>query len=312
MNILWVSPSCRNTDAAARGRARAGPVDRLDRRAPPGDLAVPGGAGASGKTRGRLAPRLAGLHLQEFGRPSGSGATARIAASYARLGRAANRLLRAGGFDLLHVEVSGDRSRHRSRLYRCPRSRSPSTNSPDRRSIGCSLARRAGPRLGAWLYWRAIGRLQARICRKFDRILTMSEHDRRTLLAGDPALSVGVLPLPCGLDLTRAARVARAPAELLFVGAMHPRRQRGRGAVVPRRDPAAGARRGREVRFTIAGAGPPAEIQRLAAPPGPTSPASSNRSSRSTRARRCSWRRCGLPAASPARRIDALAAGCPS
>jgi glycosyltransferase involved in cell wall biosynthesis len=266
MNILWVSPFLPKTDAThAGGRALAQWIGwtaerhrvTLLCRVEPGER----------EDAGRLAPHLAGLHLQEFGRPSGPGATARIAASYARLGRAANRLLRAGGFDLLHVEyLESGLAIDRALLVPKVAVAIDELTRPALHRL--SLARRAGPRLGAWLYWRAIGRLQTRICRKFNRILTMSEHDRLTLLARDPALSVGVLPLPCGLDLTRARDVARAPAELLFVGAMHRDANVDavrwfHGEILPRVRVEIG-----EVRFTIAGAGPPAEIQRLAAPPG--------------------------------------------
>jgi glycosyltransferase involved in cell wall biosynthesis len=213
----------------------------------------------------RLASELAGLHLQEFGRPSGPGATARIAASYARLGRTANRLLRGGGFDLLHVEyletgLAIDRASGVPKLVVAI----DELARPARHRL--HLARGAGARAGAWLYWRVIGRLQSRICRKFDRILTLSEHDRRTLLAGDPTLSVGVLPFPFGLVQTRVPSVGRAGAEMLFVGAMH--RDANVDAVrwfhdeiLPRvRAEVPG------VCFTIAGASPPAEIQRLASP----------------------------------------------
>ncbi len=219
MNILWVSPFLPKTDAThAGGRALAQWIGWTAERHRVTLLCrvEPGERGEAE----RLAPRLAGLHLQEFGRPAGPGATARIAASYARLGRAANRLLRAGGFDLLHVEYleSGlaiDRTCAVPKLV-------VAIDELARPALHrLRLARGAGPRLSAWLYWRAIGRLQSRICRKFDRILTMSEHDRRTLLARDPALSVGVLPLPGGLDLARARGVARARAEVLFVGAMY-------------------------------------------------------------------------------------------
>jgi hypothetical protein len=218
MNILWVSPFLPKTDAThAGGRALAQWIGwtaerhrvTLLCRVEPGER----------EDAGRLAPHLAGLHLQEFGRPSGPGATARIAASYARLGRAASQLLRAGGFDLLHVEYleSGlaiDRACAVPKLV-------VAIDELARPALHrLRLARGAGPRLSAWLYWRAIGRLQSRICRKFDRILTMSEHDRRTLLARDPALSVGVLPLPGGLDLARA-RACAGRAEVLFVGAMY-------------------------------------------------------------------------------------------
>ena len=77
------------------------------------------------------------------------------------------------------------------------------------------LARGPRARLGAWLYARAIGRLQRRICRKFDRVLTLSEHDRRTLLASEPGLSVGVLPFPIGINPARRP-VPRARRPVCF------------------------------------------------------------------------------------------------
>jgi polysaccharide biosynthesis protein PslH len=219
MNILWVSPFLPKTDAAhAGGRAlaqwiewtaarhrvtllcRIEPSERADAEA--------------------WRPRLAGVHLQEFARPGGALATARIAASYARLGRAANRLLSAGGFDLVHVEYL------ESGLGLAGALPVPTLAvaidelaRPARHRL--QLARGARARLGAWVYWRAISRLQRRICRKFDRILTMSEHDRRSLLASVPGLSVGVLPLPIGIDPARAATTPRETATLLFVGAMY-------------------------------------------------------------------------------------------
>ncbi len=77
---------------------------------------------------------------------------------------------------------------------------------------------------------------------------------------------MGVLPFPFGLDQTRVPSVGRARAELLFVGAMH--RDANVDAVRWFHDeilPRVRAEIG-EVRFTIAGASPPAEIQRLASP----------------------------------------------
>ena len=266
MNILWVSPFLPKADAShAGGRALAQWIQWTAERHRVTLLCRIEPAERAGAEAWR--PRLGGLHLQEFARPAGALATARIAASYARLGRAANRLLAAGGFDLVHVEyletglgldgalpvpklaVAIDElarpARHRLRLARGPRAR-----------------------LGAWLYVRAIGRLQRHICRKFDRILTLSEHDRRTLLATDPALSVGVLPFPFGIDPARAARTARDEAGLLFVGSMH--RDANVDAVshfcrtilptIRTEAPAA--------TFTIAGADPPPAVSRLADQPG--------------------------------------------
>src|SRR5262249_20799648 len=207
------------------------------------------------------------LHLQEFGRPTGPGATARIAASYVRLGRAANRLLRDGGFDLLHVEYL-ETGLAIDGAARVPKLVVAIDELARPALHRLRLARGAAARTSAWLYWRAIGRLQTRICRKFGRLLTMSEHDRRTLLSGGPTLSVAGLPFPCGLDLTRARDVTRAPAELLFVGAMH--RDANIDAVRWFHDEILPRVRAEipSVRLTVAGASPPAEIQRLAAPSG--------------------------------------------
>ena len=277
-------------------------MDRLDRRAPPGHLAVPRGACRAG--RGRVGWRRtwpACTCRSSTGRPvpGRSRASPPPMRGWAAPPTACSaRVTSTSSTSSIWRPVSP-----LTAPCRCPSSRSPSTSSPDRRCTGLQLARGAGPRLGAWLYWRAIGRLQARICRKFERILTMSEHDRRTLLARDPALSVGVLPLPCGLDLARAQDVSAGPGRAAVRRRDVPRRQRGRGAVVPRRDPAARESRDR--------GGPLHDRRRVAARRDPASggvarrsrsPASSNRSSRSTRARPCSWRRCGSPVASRARR----------
>jgi glycosyltransferase involved in cell wall biosynthesis len=132
------------------------------------------------------------------------------------------------------------------------------------------LARGAGARLGAWAYWRAIGHLQRRICRKFDRVLTMSENDRQALLAADPRLSVGVLPLPIGIDPGRTASPTRGGGGLLFVGAMQ--RDANVDAVCHFcRDVLPAIRAAVPgVTLTIAGGDPADEVCRLAAEPGVT------------------------------------------
>ncbi len=267
MNILWVSPFLPKLDAPhAGGRALALWIRwTAERHAVTLLCRVEPGERAAAEA---LRPGLAGLHLQMFERPAGGALTIpRIAASYARLGRAANRLLAVGGFDLLHVEyletgLAIERTQpvpklvvaidelarpalHRLRLARGPRARA-----------------------GAWLYWRVIERLQRRICRKFDRILTLSDHDRQTLLARDPALSVGVLPFPIGIDAGATTAADRAGAELLFVGAMH--RDANVDAVQWfHREMLARVRAEvPQARLTVVGADPPAEVRRLAAGPG--------------------------------------------
>jgi hypothetical protein len=266
LKILWVSPFLPRPDAPhAGGRALAQWIRWTSERHEVTLLCRIEPAEREAAQTWR--PSLAGLHLQVFRRPTGPLATVQIAASYVRLGREANRLLGGGGFDLLHVEyleaglavdgalpvpklaVAIDElarpALHRLRLARGPRAR-----------------------LGAWLYWRAIGHLQRRICRKFDRILALSEHDRRTLATGDPRLSVGVLPFPTGIDARSAASAARDEAGLLFVGAMH--RDANVDAVrhfcrdvLPRVRAEAPA-----VTLTIAGGDPTPEVSRLATESG--------------------------------------------
>jgi glycosyltransferase involved in cell wall biosynthesis len=217
MNILWVSPFLPAAGAPhAGGRAvfqwittaAARHAVTLLVRVEPSERA------AAEALRGPLAA----VHVQEFQRPA-SGALPRIVASYVRLGRAANRLARAGRFDLLHVEYleTGLAIDRRVPVPKIAVAHDELTK-PARHRLG--LARGAG-RLGAWAYWRAIARVQRRICLKFDRVLAMSEADRRALAAIDPRVSVGVLPLPISIDPARVLAPAREPAGLLFVGAMY-------------------------------------------------------------------------------------------
>lgn len=266
MNILWVSPFLPSPDAAhAGGRALARWIAwTAERHAVTLLCRVEPAERAEAEA---WRPRLAGLHLQEFARPSGTLATARIARSYARLGRAANRLLAGGAFDLVHVEYLETGLALDGAL---PVPKLAVAIDELARPAGhrLRLARGVPARVGAWLYWRAIARLQRRICRKFDRILTMSEHDRRSLLASDPRLSIGVLPLPTGIDPARSAHARRDEASVLFVGAMH--RDANIDAVrhfhreiLPRiRAEVPGAT------LTIAGGDPAPEVRRLASEPG--------------------------------------------
>ena len=266
MNILWVTPFLPTIDAPhAGGRALARWIRwTAERHAVTLLCRVETHERRAAEA---LRPGLAGLEVQEFQRPAGGPlALARIAASYARLGRAAGRRLAGGGFDLLHVDyletgLAVDRALAVPKLVIAI----DELARPARHRL--RLARGVRARAGAWLYWRAIARVQRRICRKFDRILTLSEHDRRTLAAGDPSLSVGVLPFPVGIEPVATAG-AREDAELLFVGAMN--RDANIDAVrwfhremLPRVRAAVPS-----VRLTVVGADPPAAVRALATEPG--------------------------------------------
>src|SRR6185369_16467133 len=85
----------------------------------------------------------------------------------------------------------------------------------------------------------------------------------RTLVAGDPSLSVGVLPFPIGIE--PPAGVAREPGAILFVGAMHRDAnidavQWFHDAMLPRVRAAAPT-----ARLVVVGAEPPPPIRALAA-----------------------------------------------
>jgi glycosyltransferase involved in cell wall biosynthesis len=268
MNILWVSPFLPQADAPhAGGRAMARWVEAVAARH---DLTLllriePRDRPAAEAWRARVA----GLHLLTFRRPPpGPLQMARIAASYVRLGRMANRLVAAGGVDVLHVEYLETGIAIDARLP-VPRLvvAIDELGKPARHRF--AIARGPG-RLGAWLYAAVIERLERRICRRFDRVLVLSEHDQRALLALDPSLSVGVLPFPINVDAARAGDGPREPDLLLFVGAMY--RDVNVDAmrwfcaeVLPRvRVAVPGAR------LAIVGGGPGEEVRRLGRLPGVT------------------------------------------
>lgn len=264
MNILWVSPFLPALDAPhAGGRALARWIRwTAERHAVTLLCRVEPHERPAAEA---LRPGLAGLDVQPFRRPDGALALARVAASYVRLGRAASRRLAAGGFDLLHVDyletgLGVDRALPVPKLAIAI----DELARPARHRL--RLARGVRARAGAWLYWRAIERVQRRVCRKFDRILALSEHDRRTLAAVDPALSVGVLPFPIGIEPPAAG--VRDSGEMLFVGAMH--RDANIDAVRWFHDEMLARVRAAvpSARLTVVGAEPPAAIRALAAEPG--------------------------------------------
>ena len=266
MKILWVSPFLPHPGAGhaggralyqwVTGSARAHDVTlacRLEPREQP--------------HADRLRPLLRGLHLQTFSRPpAGPLQAASIAASYVRLGRLATRLLRGERFDLVHVDYL-ETAIALGGQPRVPRLgvAIDELGKPARRRF--ELA--SGPaRAGAWLAWQATIAMQRHVCRRLDRILTLSEQDRGALLALDPGLPVGVLPFPVGIDTAGMDGAARERDHLLFVGAMN--RDVNADAVIAfcREILPLVRKEVPTVRLTIAGAAPTDSVQRLAREPG--------------------------------------------
>lgn len=83
------------------------------------------------------------------------------------------------------------------------------------------IARRPMGRFRAWLYSRSMIRWEPRVALRFDRCLTVSELDRRSLRRAEPRLEIDVIPN--GVDTHRFQLLPRIdrPPSLLFVGTMH-------------------------------------------------------------------------------------------
>jgi polysaccharide biosynthesis protein PslH len=268
MKILWVSPFLPHPNAShAGGRAlyqwlvgsaRVHDVT-LACRVEPGEA----------PDADSLRPLVRRLELHVFSRPAaGVLQAASIAASYARLGRLAARVLREERFDVVHVDylesaIALGRGGPVPRLAVAI----DELGKPARRRFELASGR---ARAGAWLMWRATVATQRHLCRRVDRILALSEQDRRALLALDRRLSVGVLPFPVGIDVRRIDAAGRERDHLLFVGAMH--RDVNVDAVVYLcRDILPLVRKeAPAVRLTIVGASPTDTVQRLGREPGVT------------------------------------------
>lgn len=265
MKILWVTPFLPDPDAThAGGRAIYQWLSRLGQRH---EITLLCRVDSTEAQRGQALRSLCHeVHVLRFDRPAGPLATFRIAASYFRLGRIAHRLLRGGGFDLLHVEyVESGVGLHGDLDVPAVLIAIDELAKPARRRF--EIARGLAARVTAFLYWTAIRILERNICRKFDRILAASEYDRHLFHALDPRLSVATLPFPVGIDADGVPAGAREVDHLLFVGAMH--RDANIDAVrhfcaeifptIRRARP--------DVRLTIVGHRPPPEIRRLSHDP---------------------------------------------
>lgn len=75
-------------------------------------------------------------------------------------------------------------------------------------------------RIIKYLRYKAVERKELSIYKKFDRIYTRSEHDRKLLLGYDKGLDVSVLPPYVRTENFGSSDAGREPYTLLFVGAM--------------------------------------------------------------------------------------------
>lgn len=121
--------------------------------------------------------------------------------------------------------------------------------------------------VGAKLRYLLMREMEKRVMRRFDAVVTLSDHDRHYLLAMLPGIDVRTVPIPAGLDFT-GRTFTRRQNDILFLASFRYRPTNVRGALwfcrevfplVQREIP--------DARFVIAGYGPPPELTALAADP---------------------------------------------
>jgi len=213
---------------------------------------------------GELSPYCARIH--PFSYPQivkrDLAGTARLIANYLNFSRFANRLIREGDYDLVQVEWV-------ETAILIYRGKTPMVL--DAHDVITKPAERA------WLQSRGPGRLlqlakfwllraaERVIVSRFDRIFTLSDFDRRYLLALCPGAPVVTVPIPAGLDL-KPACYPRVRQRLLFLASYKYRPENVRAAIwfhsmvlplIRREFPRA--------EFVIAGYGPPESLTELAA-----------------------------------------------
>ncbi len=129
-------------------------------------------------------------------------------------------------------------------------------------------------RLLLWREARAMARYEARVCRAYDAVLTVTREDRDLLLglypdAERPELAARFVPVPICVDPDQVAPVAHRPGPptILHLGTMFwPPNSEGvlwfAREVLPRV-----WERAPEARFVVVGKDPPAEVRALSADP---------------------------------------------
>jgi sugar transferase (PEP-CTERM/EpsH1 system associated) len=82
------------------------------------------------------------------------------------------------------------------------------------------IAQKPSRKLRAWLYGQTMSRWEPRYAERFDRCITMSEVDRRLLLAANPRLRVNAIPNGVDTHLYQPMPLEGAEPALLLIGNM--------------------------------------------------------------------------------------------
>jgi polysaccharide biosynthesis protein PslH len=186
---------------------------------------------------------------------------ARLAANYLRFSRFADRIIARGGYDVVQVEWVETAILIRRHGTPMVLNAHDVITKPAQRKAGETRGLR---RIAREIGWRAIRTVELSIARRFDRVLTVSDYDKKFLLSLDPALRVETVPIAAGMDFT-GREIAPQPDLILFLASYRYRPVNVSAALWFHREVLPLVRRKvPEARFVIAGYGPPEELTRLA------------------------------------------------
>jgi glycosyltransferase involved in cell wall biosynthesis len=179
--------------------------------------------------------------------------------NYAGFSRFADRLAGKGDYDLIQVEWVEAAMMMKKR------------NTPmllDAHDVITKPAERSMKKSGLSglllsLRYRLTRALELHTVRKFDRVFTLSDYDRKYLLRMEPGLAVSTVPIPAGMDIKDGV-FERQRNTILFLASYKYRRVNVEAALyfyrsvfplIKQRIP--------DAKFIIAGYGPPPELIRL-------------------------------------------------
>jgi glycosyltransferase involved in cell wall biosynthesis len=191
----------------------------------------------------------------------------RLILNYLGFSRFADRLIAAGCHDLVQVEWVETAFLIRRHGTPMVLNAHDVMTKPFQRRVGQV---QGGARIVARVVAAAAKMVELSIMRRFDRIMTMSEYDRRFLQQLWPDAPAVAVPIPAGMDLTER-HFDRQPDSILFLASFKYRPLNVTAALWFYRQVFPLIRRAvPQARFIIAGSGPPAELQALAADPAVT------------------------------------------
>ena len=194
----------------------------------------------------------------------------RLLFNYAGFSRFAGRIAQEGSFDLIQVEWVETAVLMKKTARPMVLDAHDVITKPAERLMKNS---RGMSRPFNFLRYLAVKTLEKRTLKKFAMVFTLSEYDRRYLLAIDPRIRARVVPVPAGLDITGSS-FERQKDTILFLASYKYRRVNVEAALYFYREVFPLIRkRVPEAKFIIAGYGPPEELISLeGADPGVSVP----------------------------------------